>query len=533
MARAQNPVRQVTIVGGGTAGWMTAAVLSQWLSKVEIRLIESDEIGTIGVGEATIPHIRNFLPLAGIDPLKMISESKATFKLGIQFVDWGAHGEKYIHGFGKIGRDMLWLHPHQLWLAARDRIPEKVRPFDDYAINCVACLKNRFAFPDKRNPNSPLGDIDYAYHFDASLFARYLRSECEQRGVRRIEGRIVEVVKDGASGFVDKVRLSDGREVDGDLFVDCSGMRALLIGDALGNGYEHWNHWLPCDRAQAVPCASVEPLTPYTRSTARKAGWQWRIPLQHRIGNGYVYASDLISDDEVAQLLLSSLDREAMADPRPVRFAPGRRLKSWDKNVIAIGLSSGFLEPLESTSIHLIQTGIHRLLAMFPSTGFSAPDIDEYNLQARTEYEDVRDFIIAHYKVTRRTGDPLWDHVRTMDVPDTLKARFELFRSSGRFFKHNAQELFAEESWVQVLLGQGFEMHADPVTQFVSDEDLAGFLGDLAEVIEDVAASMADHGEFVRKLPPSTDAARSQQQVAAAAPPLDFHLRYERGETVA
>ncbi|HEY6047791.1 MAG TPA: tryptophan halogenase family protein, partial [Sphingomicrobium sp.] len=409
MAAADQPVRKVTIIGGGTAGWSTAAVLSQWLSQVEIKLVESEEIGIVGVGEATIPHIRNLLALAGIDPLKMISESKATFKLGIEFVDWGAPGESYIHGFGKIGRDMLWLHPHQLWLAARERDPKSVKHFDAYSLNCVACRRNKFAFPDPRNPNLPLADIDYAYHFDASLLARFLRSESEGRGVTRVEGRIVEVIQDPESGFVQKVKLSDGREVDGDLFVDCSGMRALLIGDALGIGYEDWNHWLLCDRAQAVPCASVEPLTPYTRSTARKSGWQWRIPLQHRIGNGYVYASSLISDEEVAEALLANLDGEGMADPRPVKFAPGRRLKSWDKNVIAIGLSSGFLEPLESTSIHLIQTGIHRLLAMFPAENFSAADIEEYNLQARTEYEDVRDFIIAHYKVTRRSGDPFWD----------------------------------------------------------------------------------------------------------------------------
>jgi tryptophan halogenase len=531
VAAADQPVRKVTIVGGGTAGWMTAAVLSQWLSKVEICLVESEEIGTVGVGEATIPHIRNFIALAGIDPLKMISESKATFKLGIQFVDWGALGEKYIHGFGKIGRDMLWLHPHQLWLAARERVPGRVGSFDEYSINCVACLKNRFAFPDTRNPNSPLADIDYAYHFDASLFARCLRGGSEARGVTRIEGRIVEVIQHPESGFVEKVRLSDGREVDGDLFVDCSGMRALLIGDALGTGYENWNQWLLCDRAQAVPCASVEPLTPYTRSTARKAGWQWRIPLQHRIGNGYVYASDLISDEEVSETLLTSLDGAALAAPRPVKFAPGRRLKAWDKNVIAIGLSSGFLEPLESTSIHLIQTGIHRLLAMFPGQGFSAADREEYNLQARTEYEDVRDFIIAHYKVTRRGGDPFWDHVREMAVPDSLNERFELFRSSGRFFKHNAQELFAEESWVQVLLGQGFEMRPDPVTQFVTDEELISFLSDLAEVIEDVAGRMSDHGAFVRDLPHSTDPAKVA--APAAGPKVTFTLRYERGETSA
>jgi tryptophan halogenase len=527
LAAAEQPVRKVTIVGGGTAGWMTAAVLSQWLSKVEIKLVESEEIGTIGVGEATIPHIRNFITLAGIDPLKMISESKATFKLGIHFVDWGAPGETYVHGFGKIGRDMLWLHPHQLWVAARERVPDKVKHFDHYSLNCAACHQNKFAYPDPRNPNSPLADMDYAYHFDASLVARYLRSESEARGVTRVEGRIVETVQNPESGHVEKVRLSDGREVDGDLFIDCSGMRALLIGDALGNEYEDWNQWLLCNRAQAVPCASVEPLTPYTRSTARKSGWQWRIPLQHRIGNGYVYASELISDDEVAETLLANLDGEAMADPRPVRFRPGRRLKSWDKNVIAIGLSSGFLEPLESTSIHLIQTAVHRLLAMFPSTGFSQADIEEFNRQARTEYEDVRDFIIAHYKITRRSGDPFWDHVRTMEVPDSLNERFELFRSSGRFFKHNAQELFAEESWVQVLLGQGFEMRPDPVTQFVSDEELSDFLNDIAEVIEDAANRMPDHGAFVRSLPTSTE--RSEQSVV---PKGTFALRYERGEAV-
>lgn len=527
MASADQPVRKVTIVGGGTAGWMTAAVLSQWLTKVEIKLIESDAIGIIGVGESTIPHIRNYVALAGVDQLKMISESKATFKLGIQFVDWGASGERYIHGFGKLGRDMLWLHTHQLWLAARDRAPDSVKHLDHYAINCVACLKNRFSFPDGRNPNSPMADLDYAYQFDASLFAKYLRAGSEARGVTRIEGRIVEVAKNSENGFVERVRLEDGREVDGDLFVDCSGMRALLIGDALGIGYEDWNHWLLCDRAQAVPCASVSPLTPYTRVTARKSGWQWRIPLQHRIGNGYVYASNMIGDEEVAETLLANLDGEALDDPRIVKFRPGRRLKAWEKNVVSVGLSSGFLEPLESTSIHLIQTGIHRLLAMFPSVGFSAADIDEYNRQARFEFEDIRDFLIAHYNVTRRTGDPFWDHVRTMEVPDSLKERYELFRSSGRFFKHSAAELFAEQSWVQILLGQGFEMKPDPVTSFVSDDALTEFLSDLADVIEDNADRMPDHGEFVRSLPAETPA-----QQAAAVQSVNFTLKYEREETV-
>ena len=516
MSTGDQPVKRVTIVGGGTAGWMTAAVLSKWLSQVEIKLVESDEIGIIGVGEATIPAIRNYLALAGIDPLRMISETKATFKLGIQFVDWGAPGETYIHGFGKIGQDMLWLHPHQLWMAARNRVPGSIRHFDHYALNCVASLKNKFAFPDARNPQSPLAHIDYAYHFDASLFGRFLRAESEERGVNRVEGRIVEVVQDPESGFVKAVKLTDGREVEGDLFIDCSGMRALLIGDALGIGYEHWNQWLLCDRAMAVPCASVSPLTPYTRSTARTAGWQWRIPLQHRIGNGYVYSSDLISDEAAAETLLGNLDGEAMADPRPVRFAPGRRLKAWDKNVIAIGLSSGFLEPLESTSIHLIQTGINRILALFPAQGFAEPDIEEYNRQSRFEYEDVRDFIIAHYKVTRRSGEPFWDHVRTMDVPDSLRDRLELFRSSGRFFKHGAAELFAEESWVQVLLGQGLEAQPDPVAQFVSDDELVGFLNDIAEVNHEVADAMPDHGQFVASLPTSSATHQSTAEGAEA-----------------
>jgi tryptophan halogenase len=521
LAREHRPVRKVVIVGGGTAGWMTAAVLSQWLSQLEITLIESDEIGAIGVGEATIPHIRNFVALASLDPLRLISESKATFKLGIEFVDWGAPGERYTHCFGKIGRDMLWLRPHHVWLAARDRAAERVQPFGRYSINCVAAHKNRFDFPDRRSPNSPLADLDYAYHFDASLFARYLRSESEARAVERIEGRIVEAVREPEGGFVDKVRLADGREVEGDLFVDCSGMRALLIGDALEVGYEDWNEWLPCDRAQAVPSESVLPLTPYTRSTALKAGWQWRIPLQHRVGNGYVYSSQLIGDDEVAESLLAKLDGDALGNPRTVRFRPGRRLKSWDRNVVAIGLSSGFLEPLESTSIHLIQTAVQRLLLLFPAQGFSPADIAEFNAQTRAEYEDVRDFIIAHYKVTRRSGDAFWDHVRSMEVPDSLRERLELFRSSGRFFRRGASELFSEESWVQILIGQGLDMKPDPVTSFVPTDELLSFLEEIAAVVEDNVQRMPDHAEFIRRLPAASPPQRT--------PSESYGLRNVRG----
>jgi tryptophan halogenase len=344
-----------------------------------------------------------------------------------------------------------------------------------------------------------MADIDYAYHFDASLYAAFLRRESEARGVERLEGRIVSVNRRPLDGFVDHVVLGDGRRVDGDLFIDCSGMRALLIGQALGVGYEDWNQWLLCDRALAVPCESTPVLTPYTRSTARGAGWQWRIPLQHRIGNGHVYSSALLGDDEAADVLMSNLDGRPLADPRPVKFAPGRRNKAWEKNVVAIGLSSGFLEPLESTSIHLIQTAILRLIALFPGRGFNAADIDEYNRQADFEIRDVRDFIIAHYKVTDREDTPFWAYCKNMDVPDSLAERLELFRSSARFFVHGAAELFREESWVQVLIGQGLQMRYDPMVDMIPEGELAAFLRDIEEVIEDCATAMPSHQGYIDK----------------------------------
>jgi tryptophan halogenase len=499
MNAPETKIRKITIVGGGTAGWMTAALLSQLFNDggFDIKLIESDEIGTIGVGEATIPAIRNYHALAGLDQVAMIRATQATFKLGIEFVDWRALGHSYIHGFGKIGQDLLWLHPHQFWLkyAARGQ----TKHFDHYALNCLAARQNRFCLPDPRNPGSPLADLDYAYHFDASLFARFLRAHAEQRGVTRIEGRIVSAELRPEDGHVDHVLLSDGRRVDGELFIDCSGMRALLLGQTLGVGYEEWSHWLPCDRALAVPCESVVPLTPYTRSTARAAGWQWRIPLQHRIGNGHVYSSAHISDDEAADVLLANLDGRALADPRPVRFTPGRRDKSWERNVVAIGLSSGFLEPLESTSIHLIQTAILRLVALFPGAGINAADVAEYNRQTSFEFEDVRDFIIAHYKVTEREDTPFWAYVRNMDIPDSLSARLELFHTSARFFGQQKAELFREESWVQVLLGQGLQAQHDPMVDLIPDEQALGFLRDIEEVIADVAQAMPDHAAFIAK----------------------------------
>ncbi|WP_353230458.1 tryptophan halogenase family protein [Novosphingobium sp.] len=500
MTPAPNPpISNITIVGGGTAGWMTAALLSKLFTRgYRIRLIESDAIGTIGVGEATIPAIRTYNTLAGVDTAAMIRATKATFKLGIEFVNWRGLGSRYIHGFGKIGQDNLWLHTHQLWLKMAQS--GNAKHFDHYALNCVAARLNRFAEPDSRAPGSPLADIDYAFHFDAGLFAAHLRQLSEARGVERIEGRIASVNRHGETGFVTDLVLDDGRRVDGELFIDCSGMRALLIGDALGVGYEDWSQWLLCNRALAVPCENAPVLTPYTRSTAHGAGWQWRIPLQHRIGNGHVYSSAHISDDDAAAVLLGNLDGKPLKDPMPVRFRPGKRLRAWDKNVVAIGLSSGFLEPLESTSIHLIQTAIFRLVALFPGQAFNPADREEYNRQTDFEYADIRDFIIAHYKVTDREDTPFWAYLKHMAIPDSLAERLELFRASARFFMHHKAELFREESWVQVLIGQGLPMQYDPMVDMLPDAEVAAFLADIEEVIADNAQRMLPHADYIRRI---------------------------------
>lgn len=517
------PISDITIVGGGTAGWMTAALISRLFTRgYRIRLIESEQIGIIGVGEATIPAIRTFNQLAGIDEAEMIRETQATFKLGIEFVNWREPGASYIHGFGNVGKDLLWLHTHQFWLKYAPR--GLARAFDAYSINCAAARLNRFAQPDARKPDSPLADIDYAYHFDASLFAAYLRRRAEGLGVERIEGRIVDVALKPENGFVDHVTLDDGRAIGGDLFIDCSGMRGLLIGGALGVPYEDWDRWLVCDRALAVPCERVSPLTPYTRSTAHGFGWQWRIPLQHRTGNGVVYASAHVGDDEAAATLLANLDGQPLKDPLPVRFRPGRRARSFERNVVAIGLSGGFLEPLESTSIHLIQTAIFRLIALFPGGRFDAADVAEYNRQTAFEFEDVRDFIIAHYKVTRREDTPLWAYLRHMEIPDSLRERLALFAASGRFFQHGKAELFREESWVQILIGQGLEASPDPMVDLIPEDQALGHLRDIEEVIAHTAQRLPDHADFISRIRPAPgqiaapgiDLSRMQPGFAAA-----------------
>lgn len=518
------PISQITIVGGGTAGWMTAALLSRLFTRgYTIRLIESDAIGTIGVGEATIPAIKIYNQMAGIEELDLLRETQATYKLGIEFAGWRHPGHSYMHGFGNIGQDLLWLHTHQFWL--RRQQLGAVSDFDNYALNCAAARRNKMAAPDPRNPNSPLADIDYAFHFDATAYAAFLRKRAEAQGVERIEGRIVEVLQNGESGFVEAVRLEDGRQVPGDFFIDCSGMRALLIGDAMGVGYEDWNQWLVCDRALAVPCGNAPELTPYTRSSAHQHGWQWRIPLQHRLGNGMVYSSSHQDDDAAARLLLANLDGAPLKDPMPVRFRPGRRLKGWEKNVIAIGLSSGFLEPLESTSIHLIQTAIFRMIAMFPGQAFDPADIAEYNAQTAYEMEDVRDFIIAHYKVTEREDSEFWRYLKHMTVPDSLAHRIAVFESSARFFQHGKAELFREESWVQVLLGQGLKMRHDPMVALIPDDQIVAYLKDIDEVIADTADKMVSHADYIARLldpPPRLEAGKAMFGRPGAGPAVNL-----------
>jgi tryptophan halogenase len=491
------PLRNLVIVGGGTAGWMTAAALSKLLGEsCRIRLVESDEIGIIGVGEATIPIIKHYNQTLGIDEDEFLRETRGTFKLGIEFVNWGALGERYLHGFAPIGREVGGTPFHHYWL--RLARAGRASPLDAYALNNVAAPQARFMRSRPELEGSPLANVSNAFHFDASLYARWLRGLSEKRGVQRIEGKVVHVAQREPDGHVEAVVLEDGTRVDGEFFVDCSGLRGLLIEQALKTGYEDWSHWLPCDRAQAVPCRSVAPLLPYTRSTARAAGWQWRIPLQHRIGNGHVYSSRFTDDDEARRVLLGNLDGEALAEPRVIRFTTGRRLKTWNRNVVAIGLSSGFLEPLESTSIHLIQTAIGRLVSLFPHAGPDAADVDEFNRQAQFELEHIRDFLILHYKLTRRDDTPFWRHCAAMEIPASLQRRIGLFAANGRIYRESTAEMFAEASWLQVMIGQGLMPRGNhPMADLPPLETVEGFLRDTEDVIRRCVASMPMHADFV------------------------------------
>ena len=491
-------ITHIVVVGGGTAGWMAASALARVLgNRATIRLVESDEIGIVGVGEATVPHIKAFNNLLGINEADFVARTQGTFKLGIQFRDWGKLGDSYFHGFGVMGHDIGMTSFHQYWLKGRQR--GVAGDLLDYSVNTVAAERGKFMpAPVDVPASNPLAGIGYAYHFDAALYARYLRGYSEARGVRRTEGKIAHVELHPESGDVRAVVLDGGERVEGDLFIDCSGFRGLLIEGALKTGYDEWKRWLPCDRALAVPCERVESPTPYTRCTAREAGWQWRIPLQHRTGNGYVYASDFIGDDEAAAKLLGRLDGKALADPRPLRFVTGMRKKSWNRNVVALGLSSGFMEPLESTSIHMIQAGISKLLQLFPANGVMDPVLaDRFNAQTRFECERIRDFLVLHYKATTRDDSPFWDHCRTMAIPDTLQANIDMFRQGGRFFRQG-DEMFGSVSWVQVMIGQGIEpKDYDPLVDQMPDTDLPKFLNSVREVVSKNVDLMPTHQQFI------------------------------------
>ena len=494
MEASDRQIRNVVIVGGGSAGWMTAAALSNALQHgCHVTLIESEEIGTVGVGEATIPPIKVFNQMLGLDEAAFMRSTQGSFKLGIQFVDWALPGERYFHPFGSFGRPFATVGLHHFWLQARAQ--GKAGPLDDYCMAWAAASAGRFAPPiaDQRHV---LSTYDYAYHFDAGLYARTLREYAEQRGVVRVEGKVADVQLDGESGFVRSVQMEDGRRFEGELFVDCSGFRGLLIEGALQTGYEDWSHWLPCDRAMAVPCASTPDFTPYTRSTARLAGWQWRIPLQHRTGNGYVYCSKHISDDDAAATLLANLDGKPLADPRPLRFVTGRRRLNWNRNVIAIGLSSGFLEPLESTSLHLIQAGIAKLLALFPDRDFDPMTRDEYNRIAASEVERIRDFIILHYRLNRRPDGELWRHCASMPIPDTLQEKIAHFHAYGRLVQRE-YDLFGPASWLAVHVGQmNVPQRPDPLVHH-RGVDSVQWLAKLREAMTAAARQLPTHQQYI------------------------------------
>jgi tryptophan halogenase len=498
-------IKRVVIVGGGTAGWLSATMMSGVLGKsTQITLVESEEIGIVGVGEATIPPLVTLFSELGLNEPHLMAAVQGTYKLGIEFVDWSAKGATYSHAFGKLGHDIGLAPFYQAWLS--ENLGGDTGPLWDFSLNHLASKGARFAHLD-RIKDTPLAGLTYALHFDAGLLAGYLRERCEARGVTRREGRVVDVSLRSEDGFIESVTLADGETIAGDLFIDCSGFRGLLIEGALQSGYDDWSSFLPCDQAIAVPCASSGPLLPYTRATARDAGWQWRIPLQHRIGNGHVFCSAFLGEDEATQTLMANLDGAPLADPRPLRFTTGRRRSSWVKNCLALGLAAGFMEPLESTSIHLVQSGMTRFLKVFPDKRFNPVTTARYNRATEHEYELIRDFLVLHYKATQRDDTPFWRHCREMAIPDSLAGKIEYFREYGHLLIE-PDDLFKEENWVQVLMGQGIlPRAASPLSRTIDRRSLAAYMADLRDTYARTAAALPAHDAYL---------ARMMQAVAAA-----------------
>ncbi len=498
----------IVIAGGGTAGWMAAAALSRFLgSSASITLVESEAIGTVGVGEATIPQIHLFVGSLGLHEADIVRETRATYKLGIEFDGWLEPGHRYMHAFGIVGRAVGIIPFRQLWHKARaDGAAEE---FGHYYFNEVAARMGRMAIPDGPR-NAALGLV-HAYHFDASLFAAFLRRYAEERGVTRFEGKI-EQVEQAENGDISALGLDGGRRVEGNFFLDCTGFRSLLLGQTLGVGFQDWSNYLPCDRALAVPSARSDQFRPYTQSIAHKAGWQWRIPLQHRTGNGHVYCSSFISDDDASAILLGNLEGEALDDPRPLRFTAGQRERSWSHNCVALGLAAGFMEPLESTSIHLIQSSIARLMTFLPQRETGPVARDKFNRVTANEWEQIRDFLVLHYQANRRVGEPFWDHCRTMAIPDTLAEKIALFEEAAILVRDD-NELFTEEGWGQVMIGQGLEPRSfSPLTSAIPKDELAKYLAQLAHTYRRAAEALPTHADFVEAM--LAKSARSKEAVA-------------------
>jgi len=486
---SQAAIRKVVVAGGGTAGWIAATALARQLGRlVEVVLVESDEIGTVGVGESTIPTTRAFHSLLGIDEREFVCATRSTFKLGIAFEDWGRIGRRYTHAFGTTGRGTKLAEFQHIWLEARAQ--GLAGAYGDYCFELKAAEAQRFFTGEG-------GRLSYAYHLDAGLYARFLRGLTERAGVTRIEGRIAEVRQHAESGFIEALVLQSGQVVGGDLFLDCTGFGGLLIEQALGAGFEDWSHWLPTDSALAVQTAATGPAPPYTRAMAHRAGWQWRIPLQHRVGNGLVYCRDHMSDDGAEALLRERLEGELLTEPRLIRFKAGRRRKAWSRNCIALGLASGFVEPLESTSIHLIMVAVTRLLQCFPFSGINEALVERFNRQAQAEMEGIRDFIILHYHLTERDDSPFWRHCRTMAVPETLEQRIALFRDNALTWQ-DADELFRIDSWVQVMLGQGLVPRGHhQLARLMRPGQLEKALGDIRANIDAAVARLPQHQAFL------------------------------------
>jgi len=482
-------VKKVVIAGGGSAGWMAAAALSAQLGALlDITLVESDEIGTVGVGESTVPTARTFNALLGLDEREFMAAARATFKLGISFENWGEIGDRYIHSFGVIGKPSSLGHFHHFWLEARAQ--GFGGDLGDYCLELKAAEQDRF-YTDEKSP------LNFAYHIDAALYGRYLRGKCEARGVRRVEGKITSVRQRSDDGSVEALVLESGEVVAGDFFIDCTGFRGLLINGALGVGFEDWGNWLPNDRAWAVQTGTDVPPGPYTRAIAHKAGWLWGIPLQGRVGNGLVYSSQFMSDDEGLAMLEKMVEGEMLIEPKLIRFCAGRRHKAWDKNVVSLGLAAGFIEPLESTSIHMIMIAIYRLLQLFPFQGCNSAISDRFNNLANDEIEKIRDFIVLHYKVTERTDSPFWDHCRTQAIPDSLAHRLDLFRENGHVFQAPG-ELFQVDSWLQVMLGQRLEPKGRHLMgRLMSPDQLRQPLEGLKRQIAAQVEALPRHQDFI------------------------------------